>query len=336
MAYIHFDHVNKYFGDNHVLRDISLDIEQGELVTFLGPSGCGKSTLLRCLSGLETVTDGRVFVDGRDVTDLEAKKRGIGMVFQQYSLFPNLTVQQNVAFGLKIQKRPKSEIAERVRSMLESVGLASKLNQYPRELSGGQQQRVALARALVTQPKVLLLDEPLSAIDALLRRNLQIEIRRIQKELNITTLFVTHDQDEAIVMSDRIHLFNMGVIEQSGAPVELYTKPRTRFAATFIGHYNILNAEQFAKNTGGTFTGSDVAIRPEIIEISKEPVERENALSVVGTITGMLSHGNILRYTVSSGEISLDVDILFDASKLFEVGDKVCLAIGKEHILELD
>lgn len=168
MPYIHFDHVNKYFGQNHVLKDISLEIEQGELVTFLGPSGCGKSTLLRCLSGLEAVTDGKIYLDGKDITDLEPKRRGVGMVFQQYSLFPNLTVGQNVAFGLKIQKKNKDEIQRRVQEMLEIVGLSEKINYYPRQLSGGQQQRVALARALVTEPKVLLLDEPLSAIDALL------------------------------------------------------------------------------------------------------------------------------------------------------------------------
>lgn len=336
MAYIHFDHVNKYFGDNHVLRDISLDIEQGELVTFLGPSGCGKSTLLRCLSGLESVTDGKIFMDGNDITELEAKKRGIGMVFQQYSLFPNLTVEQNVAFGLKIQKRPKREIGQRVREMLEIVGLEQKIHQYPKELSGGQQQRVALARALVTEPKVLLLDEPLSAIDALLRKNLQVEIRRIQKELNITTLFVTHDQDEAIVMSDRIHLFNVGTIEQSGDPVEMYTRPRTKFAATFIGHYNIISADVFTKASGIALECKDIAIRPEIIDISKTPIEADNAINMKATVKGSLSHGNILRYTVDCGGFQLDVDILFDASKLFSTGEEVYISVGKEHVLELE
>ena len=200
MAYILFEKVNKYFGSNQVLRDIQLEVEQGELVTLLGPSGCGKSTLLRCLAGLEEVSSGKIYLDQKDITHVPVKDCGIGMVFQQYSLFPNLTVAQNVAFGLQIQRMNKTTISQKVKNVLEIVGLADKTNCYPHQLSGGQQQRVALARAIVMEPKVLLLDEPLSAIDALLRRNLQIEIRRIQQELKITTLFVTHDQDEAMVM----------------------------------------------------------------------------------------------------------------------------------------
>ncbi|MGJ4850990.1 ABC transporter ATP-binding protein [Bacillota bacterium Meth-B3] len=335
MAYIHFDHVNKYFGDNHVLKDITLNIEQGQLVTFLGPSGCGKSTLLRCLSGLEQVTDGKVLLDDKDITNLEPKKRGVGMVFQQYSLFPNLNVRQNVAFGLKIQKKPKAEIEKRVKDMLEIVGLSEKIDQYPNQLSGGQQQRVALARALVTEPKVLLLDEPLSAIDALLRRNLQVEIRRIQKELGITTLFVTHDQDEAMVMSDRIHLFNMGMIEQSGDPVDLYVHPRTCFAATFIGHYNILDGEKFGAKTGMKFESKDIAIRPEMVELSHKPVEKPGAVMLKGRIVTNLPHGNIIRYSLNCDGMSIDVDILFDTSMLFNDGDEVYVSITRDNILEL-
>ena len=250
MAYIRFENLNKSFGNNHVLKDINLDVEKGELVTLLGPSGCGKSTLLRCLSGLEKVTSGKIYLDGVDITDVDPRDRGIGMVFQQYSLFPNMSVKENVAFGLKMKKVPKDEIDKKVKHMLEIVGLSDKIDQYPMQLSGGQQQRVALARAIVTEPKVLLLDEPLSAIDALLRHNLQIEIRRIQKELNITTIFVTHDQDEAMVMSDTIHLFNAGHIEQSGSPVDLYVTPKTKFTASFIGNYNLLPAAKFGKACG--------------------------------------------------------------------------------------
>ena len=259
------------FGNNHVLKDINLEVEKGQLVTLLGPSGCGKSTLLRCLAGLETVTSGRIYLDGNDITDVSARTRGIGMVFQQYSLFPNLNVFNNVAYGLKQNKIPKQEIQEKVEEILEMVGLKEKITQYPNQLSGGQQQRVALARAIVTEPKVLLLDEPLSAIDALLRRNLQIEIRRIQKELNITTIFVTHDQDEAMVLSDMIHLFNEGFIEQSGSAIELYANPRTKFAATFIGNYRSC-LPLTAKATGEIFTCQDVAIRPEIVQISYQPL----------------------------------------------------------------
>ena len=235
MSYIEFQDINKYFGQNHVLKGIDLSIEKGELLTLLGSSGCGKSTLLRCLAGLEAVQEGKIYLDGTDITNLDARKREIGMVFQQYSLFPNMTVEQNLAFGLKRKKTDRAEIGAEVEKALDMVGLLDKRESYPTQLSGGQQQRVALARAIVMKPKVLLLDEPLSAIDAKLRKSLQIEIRRIQKELNMTTVFVTHDQDEAMVMSDRICLLNQGQIEQSGTPVEIYTAPKTRFAASFIG-----------------------------------------------------------------------------------------------------
>ena len=191
MAYIEFRNVHKSFGNNEVLKGINLSIDEGEFVTLLGPSGCGKSTLLRCFSGLETVTEGEIYLDGTNITDFTPKQRKIGMVFQQYSLFPNMTVRQNVAFGLQMQKKDKHFIAEKVKDVLHTVGLSDKLDQYPRQLSGGQQQRVALARAIIMEPKVLLLDEPLSAIDALLRRNLQVEIRKIQQNLKMTTIFVS-------------------------------------------------------------------------------------------------------------------------------------------------
>lgn len=240
MSYIRFENIVKSFGSNTVLKDINLEVEKGQLVTLLGPSGCGKSTLLRCLSGLEAVTSGKVYLDDRDITDVNPKDRDIGMVFQQYSLFPNMDVAQNVAFGLKMKKVPNAEIDKRVKEMVDIVGLSDHLHHYPSELSGGQQQRAALARAMVTNPKVLLLDEPLSAIDALLRHSLQVEIRRIQQELNMTAIFVTHDQDEAMVMSDVIHLMYNGKIEQSATPTEMYTEPVSKFAATFIGHYNMV------------------------------------------------------------------------------------------------
>ena len=232
MSYIRFENLSKSFGKNEVLTDINLEVEKGQLVTLLGPSGCGKSTLLRCLAGLETVTSGRVYLDGEDITDKNPKDRDIGMVFQQYSLFPNMDVAQNVAFGLKMKKVPKEEITKRVEEMVDIVGLSDHLHHYPAEMSGGQQQRAALARAMVTHPKVLLLDEPLSAIDALLRHSLQVEIRRIQKEMDITAIFVTHDQDEAMVMSDVINLMYQGKIEQSAPPTQMYTQPVSKFAAT--------------------------------------------------------------------------------------------------------
>lgn len=289
------------------------------------------------MSGLEQVTSGKIFLDGKDVTEVDPRRRGCGMVFQQYSLFPNLTVRQNVAFGLKMKKTPKAETDKKVKEMLEIVGLSEKIDQYPRSLSGGQQQRVALARALVVQPKVLLLDEPLSAIDALLRKNLQIEIRRIQRELGITTLFVTHDQDEAMVMSDRIFLFNMGTIEQDATPIDMYTKPATKYAASFIGHYNIIDVEKFSKESGRKYDCSTIAIRPEIMDItSQKPQEEEGKIVLKGTVSAQIPHGNIIRFTVNINSFDLDVDILFDATKIFNVGDGIYISIREENLLTID
>ena len=266
MSYIEFHDVVKRFGDNTVLDHISFGIEKGDLVTLLGPSGCGKSTLLRCLSGLEQVSEGSILLDGADITDVPASKRNIGMVFQQYSLFPNMNVEQNIAFGLKMQKVPQDVIDRKVREAIDMVELTGKEKAYPANLSGGQQQRAALARSIVTEPAVLLLDEPLSAIDAKLRRSLQARIREIQQELNLTTIFVTHDQDEAMVMSDVIQLFHAGRIEQAGTPVEVYTKPVSEFAASFIGSYNQLARDEFQAMTGASVpAGHVVAVRPETI-----------------------------------------------------------------------
>jgi putative spermidine/putrescine transport system ATP-binding protein len=336
MSYIKFEHIDKYFEQNHVLKDVNLEVEEGELVTLLGPSGCGKSTLLRCLSGLEQVSSGRIYIEGKDVTELPARQRNVGMVFQQYSLFPNMTVFQNVSFGLQIAKMDKAQIKEKVTKMLDTIGLPDKKNAYPNQLSGGQQQRVALARALVTSPKVLLLDEPLSAIDALLRRNLQIEIRRIQKEADITTMFVTHDQDEAMVMSDRIYLLNGGVVEQSGDPVSLCSRPNTQFAASFIGHYNIYDGSVFNNISGAKLEAEHLAIRPEIINITRDEPEAGSSYVMRGTVKSSIAHGNIVRYTVLCGDITFDVDILFDVSRLFEMGENVFLAIKQEDVLPLE
>lgn len=335
MAYIQFQQICKNFGNNEVLKNIDLDIEKGQLVTLLGPSGCGKSTLLRCFAGLETVSSGNVFLDGKDITKMNPKDRDIGMVFQQYSLFPNMTVEQNVAFGLKMKKAPKDYIQKKVGEILDVVGLADKKKHYPSQLSGGQQQRAALARAIVTEPKVLLLDEPLSAIDALLRRSLQVEIRRIQKELNITAIFVTHDQDEAMVMSDVIHLMYKGKIEQSAKPTLLYTQPKTKFAATFIGHYNILSEDKFEKITGEKAPSQDVAFRPEIIAMSRKPIQADDCYMMKGKISVSLPHGNILRYAVMCGDVQVDVDVLFDDELTFETGQDVYLSVKKDECILL-
>ena len=233
MAYIEFRDVEKSFSDRQILKKINLKVEQGEFATLLGPSGCGKTTLLRCLAGLNALDGGNIFLKDRDITRIAPRHRNVAMIFQQYSLFPTMTVYKNVAFGLKIKKVGKKETGRAVHEALEMVGLRGSEKKFPSQLSGGEQQRVALARNLATKPNVLLLDEPFSAIDAKLRKELQIRVKEIHGQLNMTSIFVTHDQEEAMRMSDVIHLFNEGRIEQSGLPLDLYAKPATPLCSRF-------------------------------------------------------------------------------------------------------
>ena len=337
MAYIEFKDICKsYDGQNQILKNIHLDIEEGELVTLLGPSGCGKSTLLRSLAGLEQIDSGRIILDGEDITDVPVQKRGIGMVFQQYSLFQNMNVEDNIAFGLKIAKMDKNQMKEKVQRAIEMVDLVGKEKSYPSELSGGQQQRVAIARAIVMEPKVLLLDEPLSAIDAKLRRELQEKIKRVQKELKITTIFVTHDQDEAMIMSDKIHLMKNGIIEQSGNPVELYTHPVSKFAAEFIGHYNILDNQQLKTLLPKhNFNNRYYAIRPETILIQTEPIQDSNMYVFEAVVNHYISRGNVLRYTLSCHDVVIKSEALFRSITLFDEGQKVYVGIEPHNILEI-
>lgn len=338
MSYIEFKGISKFYGENEVLKKLDLSIKEGELVTLLGPSGCGKSTLLRCLAGLESSSNGSILLDGKDITNMDTTKRQIGMVFQKYSLFPNMTVKENIGFGLKVMKINKKEIEEKTKKMIELVGLEGRENHYPRQLSGGQQQRVALARAIITEPKVLLLDEPLSAIDALLRKKLQDQIRNIVKELGITTIFVTHDQDEAMVMSDRVYLFNNGNIEQCGTPVEMYTHPKTHFAARFMGNYNIVEGKDFNELTNSNVKTEFVAIRPEVIEISTDKFEKSNDTVTFKTVvTDSMSHGNVLRYTLETENgIKLKSEVLFRSFRLYEIGQELYVTIEKKNCLEID
>ena len=241
MAFLELDNITKYFGRNTAVDHIQLAVEHGEFVTLLGPSGCGKTTILRMVAGFEVPSEGNILLDGDDITQRPASKRPMGMVFQSYALFPHMTAEQNIAFGMSIKHQPKDIIKKRCAELLELVGLGDKGRSYPHQLSGGQQQRVALARALAVEPKVLLLDEPLSALDAKVRVSLRNEIRRIQQQLKMTAIYVTHDQEEALAISDRIAVMAKGRIEQLDQPEEIYSNPRTIFAASFVGSSNQFN-----------------------------------------------------------------------------------------------
>lgn len=335
---LEIENVKKKYEKTQVLNGISLKVEEGEIISVLGPSGCGKSTLLRIIAGILPLDGGVVRIRGQEVSgphySLPVEKRGINMVFQDFALWPHMKVEDNITYGLKIQKVDREESRRRVEEIVGLLHLDGLLGRYPAELSGGQQQRVALARAIVTKPKVLLLDEPLSAIDAKLRKSLQIEIRRIQKELNITTIFVTHDQDEAMIMSDRICLLNEGRIEQLGKPIEIYTDPKTRFAAGFIGNYNVLGPAEFRLLTGLTpAAGDSIAIRPETIAISREKQNPAGSYEWEGTVLESRSRGNVLRYTILVNGIRIYADTLFRSFSIFEDGAKVYLSVEKRNCL---
>ncbi len=298
--------IGKNFGAVAALKSVSLDVEHGSFVCFLGPSGCGKTTLLRVVAGLEEPDSGEILLEGSDLTRVPARLRNFGVVFQSYSLFPNMTVAHNVAYGLNCRKWPAPRVAERVKRMLELVHLTDQAGKYPHQLSGGQQQRVALARALAPEPRMLLLDEPLSALDAKVREDLRGEIRDLQKELGITTIMVTHDQDEAMEMADRIVVMSHGVIDQVGSAVELYTAPATRFVAEFIGRINVLRLDgdvggapgigglPLHRERGGR--SRTIGIRPEDVEIVDEPTAGDNVFT--GQVDKVVYLGNLTRVTL--------------------------------------
>ncbi|MBI6897929.1 ABC transporter ATP-binding protein [Pseudomonas putida] len=328
MSFVSVQKLQKSYAGSPVFENIDCQIERGEFVTLLGPSGCGKSTLLRCIAGLTPVDSGRILLDGQDIVPLSPQKRGIGMVFQSYALFPNMTVEQNVAFGLRMQKVKADESQARVREVLDLVELGSFAGRYPHQLSGGQCQRVALARSLVTRPRLLLLDEPLSALDARIRKHLREQIRAIQRELGLTTIFVTHDQEEALTMSDRIVLMNQGRIVQSGDAETLYTAPVDLFAAGFIGNYNLLDADSASRLLQRPVNGR-LAIRPESI-----------TLGLSGELDGEIrSHsllGNVIRYRVRVRDVELVVDVLNRcAADLHADGQRVSLSIDPTALREV-
>ncbi|NMB88241.1 MAG: ABC transporter ATP-binding protein [Chloroflexi bacterium] len=322
MTHLSLTNIHKQFATTTVVQDFNLEIEKGELISFLGPSGCGKTTTLRMVAGFETPTAGAIVLDGEDITAQPPNKRNVGMVFQSYALFPNLTVAQNIAFGLEVRKMPAAEAKQRVKEMMALIHLEEFGGRYPSQLSGGQQQRVALARALAIHPHVLLLDEPLSALDAKIRVELRQEIRRIQQQLGITTIYVTHDQEEALSLSDRVVVMSRGRIEQVGAPFEIYNYPTSEFVASFVGQINLLPVnlvqagERVVRIEGQTLRagrsashslGGDVrlAVRPE--EIHPGHVEGHNHLS--GQVESIAYLGSIVRIRLALEDAALSMDM---------------------------
>ncbi len=300
--YLSVHNISKLFGDFQALKDISFDVNESEFVCILGPSGCGKTTLLRVVAGLESQSGGTINQNNKDISLLPPDQRDFGIVFQSYALFPNLSVKNNIAFGLKTRKQHIEKINQRVNELLELVNLSDHINKFSAQLSGGEQQRVALARALAPSPGLLLLDEPLSALDAKVRQYLRLEIKNLQKKLGVTTIMVTHDQEEALTMADRIILMNNGIIEQEGSPYELYSKPKTSFAANFIGTTNLLEGSKISNNTvkiNGSALDCDetidendviITIRPEDIKVNPQTNEKNIFDGVIKELEFLGSH----------------------------------------------
>jgi iron(III) transport system ATP-binding protein len=351
--YLTLENISKVFpsrgniGEVIAVQDVNLEIQKGELVTLLGPSGCGKTTTLRMIAGFEFPTSGRIILDGQEVNSLPPHKRDMSMVFQSYALFPHLTVFENVAYGLNVQRLNKKTIRERVSGVLDLVHLRGYGDRAPGQLSGGQQQRVALARALVMEPKVLLMDEPLSNLDAKLREEMRTEIRRIQKELNITSVYVTHDQIEAMTLSDRIVVMNEGLIEQIGSPMEVYRFPNSRFVANFIGRANFIDGMVLAHNNskltvrslGESITLSNVKrefregepvtliVRPEMIQIKKKGGLYQ------GIIRQAVYLGDMIEYAVDVGGVSiLGTETDPHVTELFPEGENVTLGFAEDIV----
>lgn len=340
MAFLTLNKVSKVFGNATAVEDFNLDVAKGEFVSFLGPSGCGKTTTLRMIAGFELPTTGVITLDGEDITYKSPNQRNVGMVFQSYALFPNLTIGQNIGFGLQVRKMAKPDIEKRIDEMLEIVHLESHKNKYPYQLSGGQQQRIALTRALAINPRVLLLDEPLSALDAKIRVELRLEIRRIQQAMGITTIYVTHDQEEALLISDRIVVMSQGRIEQVGTPDKIYNYPSNEFVAQFVGQLNLLPVTgvdlkegkcvlagqpiKFEHTPGRTISDSPrLAIRPEELQLGTG--EGRNALK--GRVESVLFLGAVVRLRVDVGGEFLSADFFNERTRtLPRVGDDVIIS----------
>jgi spermidine/putrescine ABC transporter ATP-binding subunit len=344
--------LTKRYSSFEAVRDLDLDVPSGSLLTLLGPSGCGKTTVLRMIAGFLNVTSGQMLVDGKDISRVEPNFRDIGMVFQNYALFPHMTVESNVGFGLKMRGVPKKDQVTRVREALEMVKLTHLADRYPSQLSGGQQQRVALARAVVIKPKLLLLDEPLGALDRHLREGLQLELRELQKKLGITSILVTHDQDEALYLSDYIAVMNQGQVEQLDTPIALYDQPKSEFVARFLGVPNIFNAKIVVadageatislgahnvpvSNTNGYAAGAEckVAIRPSHIGVARAGDKRIGLPGVVKTAHEL---GERVVYHVEVNDLKFEADSPRNSNyERFSVGQSVKLVLDPDHTVLL-
>lgn len=335
-GYLELRHVRKTFGNVIAVDDFSLSVDEGELISLLGPSGCGKTTLLRSIAGFEKVDKGEIIVEGNVINDIPPEKRDVAIVFQSYALFPHMTVFENVAFSLMIKGASKQEQEKVVKPLLEMLRISNLKDRFPRQLSGGQQQRVALARALAKKPKILLLDEPLSALDAKVREEVRVEIRRVQKELGITSIYVTHDQSEALSISDRIVVMNAGVIQQVGTPVEIYRYPKNLFVANFVGVANILfgtlNHNIFVwkkykfevenSNKSGEYA---LAIRPEMMKISKVPQGQNTFRATVDVATFL---GSFARLNLKVDNELIQVDVPIEEANKYEKGEEVYVSFA--------
>ena len=350
MAFIELNGLVKSFGRHEVVKGLSLSVEKGEFVSFLGGSGCGKTTTLRMIAGFETPTAGSIHIDGEDLSMVQPNKRNLGMVFQNYALFPNMTARRNIAFGLKIAGKKGHEVEARVDEMLDLIHMAEFAARYPHQLSGGQQQRVALARAIAIEPRALLLDEPLSALDAKIRVKLRDDIRDIQRKLGITTIYVTHDQEEALSISDRVAVMKDGLIEQIGAPFEIYNRPATPYVAAFIGTLNVMSATAIDPSAGILEVGGQVLSVGRRLEaeagdqlrlsIRPEAFNRDEATTAAwgnlleGSVVKVKLLGSIIRLVVSVGGREISADGFNDPSlRIPGIGERVRLGVAPEAIV---